>query len=105
MQEVQVHNLIEQKNTWLDLAWSPIHPKKRDNKKSEGGIGRLNKTWKRSVKQLTIIGGVTGFELSISEISIIAMPKKSHFTIFAIQNLVENTQKTRIPFILLESCL
>ena len=34
--------------------------------------------------------------------SIMAMPKESHFTIFAIQNFVQNTKKhTRTPFILL----
>ena len=34
------------------------------------------------------------------------MPKKSHFTIFVIQNFVQNTKKhTRIPIILLASCL
>ena len=54
----------------------------------------------------------TGFEISVSQsrnaiyFSIIAMPKESHFTIFAIQNFVQNTkQHTRIPIILLESCL
>ena len=44
---------------------------------------------------------LVGFELSISRLqnatyfSIIAMSKKSHFTIFAIQNFVQNTKKTR----------
>ena len=43
----------------------------------------------------------TGFELSVSPsrnaiyFSIIAIPKKSCFTIFAIQNFVQNTKKTR----------
>ena len=42
---------------------------------------------------------MTGFELSVSQLqnaiyfSIIVMPKKSHFTIFAIQNFVQNTKK------------
>ena len=42
----------------------------------------------------------TGFEVSISQsqnviyFPIIAMPKKSRFTIFAIQNLVQNTKNT-----------
>ena len=44
---------------------------------------------------------LVGFELSISRLqnatyfSIIAMSKKSHFTIFAIQNFVQNKKKTR----------
>ena len=42
---------------------------------------------------------VTGFELSVSRswnaiyFSIIAMPKKFHFTILAIQNFVQSTKK------------
>ena len=49
----------------------------------------------------------TGFELSISEkqnaiyFAIITMPKKSHFTIFIIQNFVQNTKKYVNPFIFL----
>ena len=41
----------------------------------------------------------TGFELSLSRLqkviyfSIIVIPKKSHFTIFVIQNFVQNTKK------------
>ena len=59
-------------------------------------------------------GKETRFELSVSRpkntiyLSIIGMPKKSHFTIFAIQNFLQNTKKhTWIPFILLrnEWCL
>ena len=44
---------------------------------------------------------LVGFELSVSRLqnatyfSIIAMSKKSHFTIFAIQNFVQNKKKTR----------
>ena len=52
-----------------------------------------------------------GFKLSISRsqnaiyFSIITIPRRSHFIIFAIQNFVENTKKhTWIPFMLLESC-
>ena len=52
------------------------------------------------------------FELSISWLQntiyfhIITMLKESHFTVFVIQNFVQNTKKHLwIPFILLESCL
>ena len=44
----------------------------------------------------------SGFELSILQshiaiyFSIINMPKKNHFTIFVIQNFVQNTQKTHV---------
>ena len=54
----------------------------------------------------------TWFQLSASQsqnaiyFSIIAMPKKSHFTIFAMQNFVQTTRKhIWIPLILLGSCL
>ena len=54
----------------------------------------------------------TGFELGVSQsrsaicFSIIAIPKKSHFTIFVIENFVQNTHKNMwIRFILLGSCL
>ena len=54
----------------------------------------------------------TAFELSVTRsriavyFSVIAILKKSHFTIFAIKILVQNTKKlTWIPFVLLESCL
>ena len=42
---------------------------------------------------------ITWFELSVSRsrnmisLSIIAMPNKSHFTLFAIQNFLQNTKK------------
>ena len=44
----------------------------------------------------------SGFELSILQshiaiyFSIINIPKKNHFTIFVIQNFVQNTQKTHV---------
>ena len=53
----------------------------------------------------------TGFELSVSRsrnaiyFCIIAIPKKSHFLIFAIQNCAKHKKNLWIPFILLESCL
>ena len=49
--------------------------------------------------KFTIQPDTSGFELSVSRsrdaiyFSIIAMPKKSHLTIFAIQNFVQNTKK------------
>ena len=49
--------------------------------------------------KFTIQSDTSGFELSVSRsrdaiyFSIIAMPKKSHLTIFAIQNFVQNTKK------------
>ena len=48
---------------------------------------------------------MTGFELSVLRlqnaisVSIMAMPKKSHFTIFVIQNFVQNRNKTHMNFI------
>ena len=51
-----------------------------------------------------------GFKLGISSSQnaiyfSIMIPKKSHFTIFAIQNFVLNTKKCEILFILMGSCL
>ena len=49
--------------------------------------------------KFTIQSDTSGFELSVSRsrdaiyFSIIAMPKKSHLTVFAIQNFVQNTKK------------
>ena len=52
------------------------------------------------LKQLT--NTIPGFELSVS---IITMPQKSHFTMFAIQKFVQYTKKHRwILFTLLEWC-
>ena len=51
------------------------------------------------VLQLPISKSTPGFELSVSQsgnaiyFSIIAIPKKSHFTIFTVQNFVQNTKK------------
>ena len=59
------------------------------------------------LKELIVIAA--GFELSKSRsrngiyFSIIVMPNKSHYTFFAVENLVQNTAKTWIPFILFGS--
>ena len=53
----------------------------------------------------------TGFELSVSRsrnaiyYSIIAIPKKSYFTILQYKTLCKTQQNTWIPLILLKSCL